>query len=74
MSMKHKEVTSSNVASVGYDKDSHILEVRFIGGGLYSYADVPASVHDELMSSPEGVGGRFHKLIKKGGYKWTKLE
>ncbi|MFN4249932.1 KTSC domain-containing protein [Deinococcus sp.] len=50
--MKHIAVTSSNLASIAYDSASQTLEVAFKNGGLYSYAGVPASVHQGLMSAP----------------------
>lgn len=61
--MKHTSVKSSNIESVAYDPESKMLEIRFNGGGLYSYADVPQAAYDNLMSA-ESVGGEFHRSIK----------
>ena len=34
-------VASSNIASVGYDREAHILEIEFHHGAIYQYFDVP---------------------------------
>lgn len=73
MAIKHQDVQSSNITSVGYDKENNVLEVRFKGGGLYSYKDVPKSVYDGLMSA-ESVGKQFTTEVKNAGFKWEKVE
>ena len=45
-------VRSSALATVGYSKRRHILEVEFINGAIYRYLDVPASVHRDLLAAP----------------------
>jgi hypothetical protein len=47
--MKRQRVNSSNIAEIGYDKDNEILEIAFIGGGVYQYDGVPEDVYNELM-------------------------
>lgn len=49
--MNRTPVDSSNLASVGYDASSEILEVEFKHGGIYQYSDVPEDVYEELMSA-----------------------
>lgn len=41
--MKRIPVSSSNLASVGYDETSQTLEIGFLHGGVYQYFDVPSS-------------------------------
>lgn len=62
--MERKEVTSSNIASVGYDATTQTLEVEFTSGKVYQYANVPAKTHSELMSA-DSVGSFFAANIKK---------
>lgn len=50
--IKRLPITSSNIASVGYDKETQILEIEFHHGAIYQYFDVPEMIHEELMSSP----------------------
>lgn len=67
--MKRVPVTSSNVASVGYDEATKTLEVEFKKGGIYQYFDVPASVHAGLLAAPS-IGSYLDADIKKAGYRY----
>lgn len=69
-------VESSNIASIGYDPASRVLEVQFKSGGkpgsIYRYADVPADEHAALMAA-ESPGSHFSSNIR-GAYKSTRVE
>jgi hypothetical protein len=56
-------VVSSDIRSVGYDKNSLVLEIEFHSGGIYQYYSVPQSVYEGLMSAPSH-GKYFHRHIK----------
>lgn len=43
-------VSSSNLSAVGYENG--ILYIRFHGGQLYRYYNVPEVVYRQLMSAP----------------------
>lgn len=60
---KMTEVESSLIESIGYDDAKHELFVKFRGKGLYIYANVPASVYDDLISAPS-YGSFFIRNIK----------
>lgn len=62
--MNRIPVDSSNLASVGYDAESLVLEVEFNNGRVYQYFDVPQGTYEELMSS-SSKGGYLNKAIKK---------
>lgn len=64
-------VSSSNLNSVGYDAPSLTLEVEFKDGALYQYFDVPASVHQELVSAAS-VGQYFSQNIRNS-YRYARL-
>jgi len=49
--MNRTPVSSSNLASVGYDPENMILEIEFHNGGIYQYFNVPESVYRSLMSA-----------------------
>ena len=49
--MKRAPVTSSCIASVGYEAELATLEVEFASGVVYRYFAVPAAVHFRLMSA-----------------------
>ena len=61
--MKHQEVKSSNIATIGYDGPTQILEVRFKTGLLYRYEHVPVVLHLQLMSA-HSKGQYFSKHVR----------
>jgi hypothetical protein len=61
--MDRKAVDSSNIASVGYDNETEVLEVEFHHGGVYQYADVPQTLYAAMMAS-RSVGHYFATQIK----------
>ena len=70
--MRRVLVTSSTLASVGYDPDTHVLEVQFRHGGIYRYADVPADVHAALMAA-DSLGSYLSRVIKPN-YAFHRIE
>lgn len=70
--MIRQPVSSSNLASVGYDDQSNTLEIKFNNGGIYQYFNVPSSVHLGLMNA-SSHGQYFDRNIKKAGYRYTKV-
>ncbi len=69
--MNRQFVTSSNIASIGYDADSQTLEIEFLNGGIYQYFDVPDYVYDELMTA--GSHGQYLAQNIKGVYRYSKI-
>jgi hypothetical protein len=54
--MNRQPVSSSNLASIGYDPQSEKLEVEFINQTIYEYYNVPQVIYDQLMAaSSHGV-------------------
>lgn len=49
--MDRTPVSSSNIASIGYDEDSQTLEVEFKDGSVYQYSGVPLSEHKGIMNA-----------------------
>lgn len=45
-------ITSPNLRSIGYDFDTHILEVAFLHGDVHHYTNVPFQQYQEFISSP----------------------
>lgn len=66
-----KEVSSSNLLSVGYDASNRVLYVRFKQSGTYAYYDVPQSTYIGLMSAPSH--GTYHADYIKYSFKYKKL-
>jgi hypothetical protein len=70
--MERAYVQSSDLASVGYDEQSLILEIEFNAGNVYQYFGVPKDIYDGLLSA-SSKGKYFHQYIKKGGYSYSKI-
>ena len=49
--MQRHALESSVLASVGYDRWSHVLEVEFRHGGVYRYFEVPEASVEGLMTA-----------------------
>lgn len=58
-----KPVRSRDLALIGYDNETSILEVVFRAGGVYRYHGVPESIYHGLMAAPSH-GTFFQKHIK----------
>lgn len=70
--MQRNHVNSSDIASIGYDADSNILEIEFLSGGVYQYLSVPVNIFSGIMSA-SSHGSYFHQFIKdKYGFKKIK--
>lgn len=65
-------MTSSNIASIGYDSISQTLEVEFLNGSIYQYYDVPEALYEGLMSA-DSHGKFLAEYIKKGGYRYERV-
>ncbi len=44
--MDRTPVSSSNLASVGYDSESMVLEIEFLNGSVYQYFDAPENEYE----------------------------
>lgn len=66
--MNRQKVNSSNIVSIGYDHNSQVLEIEFIGGGIYQYMNVSEDIYERLMNA--GSHGRFLNDNIKEVYQW----
>lgn len=70
--MERVNVGSTNLASVGYEVDTETLEVEFSTGRIYEYYQVPAHVHQELMSASSH--GIYFNANIKNDYSCTRVQ
>lgn len=70
--MKRTSVSSSNIASIGYDAARRILEIEFLNGSVYQYSNVPESLYNGLMNA-SSHGSYFDSYIKKGGFAYRRI-
>ena len=61
--MDRQSVSSANLSSVGFDKNTETLEVQFQNGSVFQYHNVPAETHKQLMQA-RSVGSFFSSNIK----------
>lgn len=69
--MERTPVSSSDIASIGYDEDNQILEIEFNSGSVYQYSNVPTSEHDGIMNA--GSKGKYFHTNIKNRYSFVKL-
>src|SRR5204863_285531 len=60
----HQSVVSKGIASIGYSKRLHILEIEFVNGAVYRYLQVAPSVHRDLMTADSKA--RYYDANIKG--------
>jgi hypothetical protein len=70
--MERQQVDSSNIKSIGYDKENRVLEVEFnYKNTVYNFYDVPESVYNGLMNH-ESHGKYFNAMIKNK-YEYSRI-
>ena len=72
MIMERQSVSSSNIASIGYDANSQTLEVEFKSGRIYQYYNVPLSEYNGLMNASSH--GKYLNQYIKPFYSFTKIK
>ena len=65
------QVSSSNIAAVGYDEASQTLYGQFRHGGTYAYSSVPNSVYIGLMSA--NSKGEYHRANIKNSFAYQRI-
>ena len=69
--MERTAVTSSNIASVGYEAETMTLEIEFNNGRVYQYQGVPQEVYEALIQA--GSKGSYFNANIKNSYSCTRL-
>jgi hypothetical protein len=64
--LPRESVASKGIASIGYSKRRHILEIQFVNGAVYRYLQVAPSVHRDLMAADSKA--RYYDANIKGNY------
>lgn len=69
--MERRAVSSTNLASVGYEPDTATLEIEFKNGGIYQYFNVPQIIADQLFSASSK--GTFFAANIKNQFQFSRL-
>ena len=77
MAVEMVPVSSSQLQSIGWDKETGKAYVRFIdkrggAGALYRYDDVPESVVTDIINAPS-AGQQFNATLKFG-FSYERIE
>jgi hypothetical protein len=70
--MDRLPVSSSTLASVGYDPETTTLEVEFLNGSIYQHFNVPEYAFQGLMGAPS-KGSYYYHNIRKAGYPYSRI-
>ena len=62
--MERKAVRSRDIAIIGYDKESAVLEIAVKNGGVYHYSKVPEELYRGFMGA-SSYGAYFNQRIKE---------
>ena len=69
--MDRKGVQSTDIRSIGYEKETLTLEVEFWSGGIYLYYGVPEGVYQAFMHAVS-KGSYFRRYIQ-GTYRFCRV-
>jgi hypothetical protein len=69
--MKRKHVISSDIVSIGYNKNILTLEIEFLNNSIYQYFEVPLHIYHGLMKAESH--GQFLAHNIKGVYRYSKV-
>lgn len=70
--MERQAVKSRDIAIIGYDAKTRILEITFREGGVYQYSDVPPEIHQSLLHAPSC--GTYFRDNVKGNYPYQRVQ
>jgi hypothetical protein len=65
-------VESTTLATVAYDELQQLLQLEFCSGAIYLYWDVPAIVHQNLLSSSSK--GRYFQQAIRGHFSYQRVD
>jgi len=69
--MTRQRVSSSNIASIGYDSSTLTLEVEFLNGSIYQYSNVPSNIYGALITASSH--GTYLNANIKGKYNYRQI-
>lgn len=64
-------ISSTNVASAGYDEQSGTLEVEFLNGYIYQYFNVGPALYEQFRSAPSK--GQFLNSNIRNSYPYSRV-
>lgn len=65
--IRREPIDSTAIATVGYSKRLHALEIEFVNGAIYRYLEVPRTVYGKLVAADSKA--RFYDKNIRGRYR-----
>lgn len=69
--INRESVSSSNIASLGYDGQTETLEVEFLNGNVYQYYNVGADLYEQLNAASSK--GQFLNTYIRNSYPYSRV-
>lgn len=69
--IERRKVTSTSIASIGFDPVKGLLEIEFRSGAVYRYRNVAKAVFDRFLEAESK--GRFFTAEIRGKYRYERL-
>jgi KTSC domain len=69
--IEREAISSTNVASIGYDEQTETLEVEFLNGSIYQYFNVGADLFEQLKAAPSK--GQFLNTYIRNAYPYSRV-
>ena len=66
-----ESINSRVIASIGYSRRLHILEIEFANSAVYRYLEVAPSVYRDLMTAESKA--RYYDASIKGNYRSVRV-
>ncbi|MDX5626476.1 MULTISPECIES: KTSC domain-containing protein [unclassified Brenneria] len=70
--MQRKRVSSSELFSVGYNEEKHVLEIELLNGSIYQYRGVARMIYEELMAS--AAKSQYYSRYIKSSFPYEKIQ
>ena len=70
--MHRTKVESSNVKSLGFDREAGVLEVEYHSGKVYQYADVKPDEYAALMAA-DSKGRHLQRHFVQAGREYERV-
>jgi KTSC domain len=70
--MLRNPVSSSVIASIGYDDDRKVLEVKLLSGNIYRYHRVGRDVFEDFCDAPSK--GEYFNAHIRDAYLWDQVK
>jgi len=71
--MERIRVSSTSIASLGYEPETRVLEIEFRDSGeVYRYFDVPPSEYQAFLQAPS-KGTYLNRIFKIQGYQYERV-